>query len=277
MSEFIGSYGSLHLGLELGSAWPEYSLDVLTRAAPTGAALKEWLDWMLSPWIGLLEERIGTTFSLKSAKTIASLPADSIGFRVAWKERRGHVGVAGTALRRIAWNDFLTIEEPSKRLDWLATMTYVMAPAGVFSLRDIRSLAPGAMVRMAKLECVLHVGDLTQGTRIPMRRINGNKPMERTEQNDANDWQLALVDSEPGVKGAWEDMAVPVDVILDKKLLTLGEIQRLRQGSVYTLSHVASGKSVTLCCNGRIVARGELVEVDHYWAVLITECRGEQP
>jgi flagellar motor switch/type III secretory pathway protein FliN len=66
-----------------------------------------------------------------------------------------------------------------------------------------------------------------------------------------------------------------VEVVLDRRLISLAEIERLREGSVYTISSAIAGKAVALCCNGRVFARGELVSVEGHLGVLVNESVGD--
>src|SRR5579875_1256320 len=80
VGEWRGSHGSLRIGLELGALCHAYAPDVIARVAPDPSALRDWLDWMLSPWLGMLEEHLGSTFTLQSARTHAALPGDCLAF-----------------------------------------------------------------------------------------------------------------------------------------------------------------------------------------------------
>ncbi|HTV87277.1 MAG TPA: FliM/FliN family flagellar motor switch protein [Dyella sp.] len=274
--EYSASCGSLYIGLEVGAIDPAYAPDVVARVARTDAALHDWLDWMLSPWLDALEKHLGTTFSLQTARTGAALPEQSLAFRLACQTANGHIGFAGSALGHIDWRQLVRTERGAIGYSWLTTNAYTLVHAGTFPVRALRTLSPGAMLRLAGFACALHVGDLKKGLRMPLRRMNKEEKMEALDSQDMSTWDMAVMPPDAEATSvSLEDVTLPVDVVIDRRALTLGQVEQLRRGSVYVLAGVSPGKSVALCCNGHTFALGELVSVEDQWAVLITECRGE--
>ncbi len=101
--------------------------------------------------------------------------------------------------------------------------------------------------------------------------------MDAIESNEVNALELvALTDDAPAAPASLDELTLPVEVVLDRRLLSLAQVEQLHEGGVYRLSGVTPGRPVALCCNGTTFARGELVSVENQWAVLITERGGEQ-
>lgn len=274
--EYAGSFGSLYIGLEVGAIDYAYAPDIVTRVACTDGALRDWLDWMLSPWLHMLEQHLGATFSLQAARTRAALPEQNLAFRLTCETGIGHIGFAGTVLDRIDWRQLVRTERSAVRYEWLTAIVYVSVHAGSFSIDALRTLVPGAMLRLPGLACVLHVGDLSKGMRMPLRPVNKEGNMEALENQDMSTWEMTVMPSDAEAASvSLGEVPLPVDIVIDRRTLTLAEIEQLRRGSVYVLPGVSQGRSVALCCSGRTFALGELVSVDDQWGVLITECRGE--
>lgn len=278
VGEYQGSGGTLWLGLEMGAIDPAYAADVITGAARDAAALKSWIDWMLSPWIELLERHLGATFSLRWAKLGSALPEEGLAFQMDSRGNKGHIGVGGTALGRFRWHELLQIEQRVERRSWLKLPVHVLIEAGVFAIREFRVLAPGAVLRLPGLRCLLHVGDLAKGVRVPMSRIDEEEKMDVIEKSDPRPWKLVAMPPEPEAASTLlDDVALQVEVVLDRRLVTLAQVEALQQGAVYQLPSMGPGKSVALCCNGLAFARGELVSVENEWAVLVTDIAGSRP
>lgn len=70
------------------------------------------------------------------------------------------------------------------------------------------------------------------------------------------------------------DLEVPVHVELGRTRLTIEEILRLRPGAVVELDRAAD-RPVDLMVHGKRVARGEIVVVDDYYGIRITEVGGD--
>ena len=83
---------------------------------------------------------------------------------------------------------------------------------------------------------------------------------------------LARVESGP--LAALSRLSLPVEVRIGSASLRIGELLRLRAGSVVTLDQQLD-EPVELLVGERVVARAELVAIDHKMGVRITEIMGE--
>lgn len=70
------------------------------------------------------------------------------------------------------------------------------------------------------------------------------------------------------------DLPIDVEVEMDRKPMTLGEILELRQGSVVKLTRSA-GENLDLLIGGTLVGFGEIVIIEDIMGVRITDFWGE--
>jgi flagellar motor switch protein FliN/FliY len=70
------------------------------------------------------------------------------------------------------------------------------------------------------------------------------------------------------------DLPIDVEVEMDRKPMTLGEILELRQGSVVKLTRSA-GENLDLLIGGTLVGYGEIVIIEDIMGVRITDFWGE--
>lgn len=66
------------------------------------------------------------------------------------------------------------------------------------------------------------------------------------------------------------DVPVEISIELGRVKLTIGELMDLRRGAVVDLDRLA-GEPVDVLANGTVVARGEVVLVNDYYSVRITD------
>lgn len=266
-------YGDLYLGLEAGAIFPEYASETITRVARTDEALHAWLDWLVTPWVGKLEHYLGVTLSLRKANVNAAFLQDSVAFLLDLEGHRGHFAVAGSALGHMPWHRTLSVSTTTKRPMGLPFVeAHTLIEAGPFALQEIRRLIRGALLRFGEPNYALHVGDLAQGVRLNMSGEDGGMSVGSPMETASNRWRMMTMTQTDNEKQlALEDVAFGVDVLLDRRLVPLAEIERVAEGSIYPISPATPGRTVALCCNGRVFARGELVSVEGQLAVLISE------
>ncbi|PTL59150.1 flagellar motor switch protein FliN [Paraconexibacter algicola] len=72
------------------------------------------------------------------------------------------------------------------------------------------------------------------------------------------------------------DVKVELTVEVGRTRMSLGEALALGPGSVVTVDRLAD-KPVDLLCNGRPIARGEVVVIDEEFGLRITEVIGAEP
>lgn len=269
-------YGDLYVGLEAGAIFPEYAAEAITRVARTEEALRAWLDWLVTPWVEKIERYLGVTLSLREAGINTSLPQDCVAFLLDLEGRHGHLAVAGSALGRMPWHRMLS---PASKLDRRMGLplaeAYTLIETGPFALEEVRKLARGALLLLGKQHYALHVGDLAHGVRLQMSGEDGGMIADLPTQTVSDRWRMMTVtQTDNDERLALDDVTFGVDVLLDRRLVPLAEIERLAEGSIYPISPAVAGKAVALCCNGRVFARGELVSVEGQLAVLISEGTG---
>jgi flagellar motor switch/type III secretory pathway protein FliN len=270
------SYGDLVVGLDIGAMYPECAAETIARVAQSQAALREWLDWLMTPWMDSVERYLGVTLSVIHADLNAPSPQDSVGFALHIDEKQGHIALSGPALASIPWRRLLVGEALGRRRKWLPVEAYTLIDGGTFPLREIRKLLRGATLRLPALNYQLHLGALRKGVRLNMGRKDEGTDMDALVRAEAGRWKTVSLEREPddGLE-LLDELALTVEVVLDRRLISLAEIERLREGSVYTISSAIAGKAVALCCNGRVFARGELVSVEGHLGVLVNESVGD--
>lgn len=79
----------------------------------------------------------------------------------------------------------------------------------------------------------------------------------------------------PGDLERLTDVLVELTVEVGRTRMTLGEALSLGPGSVVTVDRLAD-KPVDLLCNGRPIARGEVVVIDEEFGLRITEVIGAE-
>ena len=266
-------YGDLHVGLEMGAIFPEYASETIARVARTDEALCAWLDWLVTPWVGKIERYLGVALSLREANINAPVPQDCVAFRLDLEGRHGHLAVAGSALGHMPWQRMLSVSSKLDRpMDIPLAEAYTLIETGPFALQEIRKLVRGALLLLGEQNYTLHVGDLAQGVRLQMSGKDGGMSVNLPTETVSERWRMMTVaQTDNDGQLALDDVAFGVDVLLDRRLVSLVEIERLAAGSIYPINPAAPGKAAALCCNGRVFARGELVSVDGQLAVLINE------
>ena len=70
------------------------------------------------------------------------------------------------------------------------------------------------------------------------------------------------------------DVPVPVEVELDRKIMTIGEILRLEKGGVIKLTRSA-GENIDIVVGGALIASGEIVVLEETMGVRITDFNEE--
>lgn len=95
-----------------------------------------------------------------------------------------------------------------------------------------------------------------------------NEPEYKTDYQDEPAWPETETDvsSEPA---GFEDLALDLTLRCGELRLTLGELRRLDAGTILEINGVAPGHA-TLCHGDRVVAEGELVDVDGRLGLQIT-------
>jgi hypothetical protein len=272
------SYGEWMIGLDIGAIYPEYTAETIAGVVYDEAALRNWLDWVMTPWLDPVERHLGVTLAVSHAGLNAAFPQDSVGFALYINEKCGHIAFSGPALASIPWRRLLAGEEPGPRRRWLPVEAYTLIDGGQFPLRDIRKLVRGALLRLPGLSYQLHLGALSRGVRLNMGGGNEGMTMDALVCTEAGRWNTVTLERGPddGLE-LLDDLSLTVEIVLDRRLMPLADIERLREGSVYAVPPAAPGKSVALCCNGRIFARGELVSVEGQLGVLVHESVGDAP
>lgn len=266
-------YGDLYVGLEAGAIFPEYASETITRVARTDEALHAWLDWLVTPWVGKIEHYLGVTLSLRNANVNTPFAQDSVAFLLDLEGRRGHIAVAGSALGQMPWHRTLLVSSTTERPTGLPFVeAHTLIEVGPFALHEIHKLVRGALLRLGEPSYALHVGDLAQGVRLNMSGEDGGMSVGSPIETVSNQWRMmTMTQTDNEERLTLDDVAFGVDVLLDRRLVPLAEIERVVEGSIYPINPATPGKTVALCCNGRVFARGELVSVDGQLAVLISE------
>jgi flagellar motor switch/type III secretory pathway protein FliN len=269
------SYGTCLVGLDVGAISPAYASDTVHQVARDPSAIREWLDWLITPWMGPIERYLGVTLSLVQGDLDAVFPWNSVAFCIDVDGKRGHVAIAGEGLERLPWQQLFEGERIASSPMHVWVEIHALMSAGTFPLREIRKLTQGGMLRFAELKYQLHVGALKSGIRLDMTCVKEGSKMNALTCEDADRWNVVTLERsrEHGAMGL-EDIGLTVEILLDQRLASLAEVERIRKGSVYTIPAAEAGRSVSLCCNGRVFARGELVSVDGQLGVLISESIG---
>lgn len=70
------------------------------------------------------------------------------------------------------------------------------------------------------------------------------------------------------------DVPVQVEVELDRKIMTIGEILRLEKGGVIKLTRSA-GENIDIVVGGSLIASGEIVVLEETMGVRITDFNEE--
>ncbi|WP_188793105.1 FliM/FliN family flagellar motor switch protein [Dyella nitratireducens] len=270
------SYGDLQVGLDMGAMFPEYSSDVVMRVAKSDKAIGSWIDWLISPWIERLEQHLGVNLSLQDGQLNAPFPRNALAFLVTREDgNSGHLAVTGTVLGHIRWNDIALLEPRQARYpDWLRVMVVALYESRALPLQELRKLGRGAVLHAPWSGARLHVGPLSKGFRYHIKWKNEEAFMEDSKPASDRSAFATVEHHHDGEPVPLDDVAFIVDVVLDRRMLTLAELQALHEGGVFAVERPISGKDVTLCCHGHMFARGEIVSVDGQLAILISECGG---
>lgn len=270
------SYGDLKVGFDMGALFPEYAPEVIVRVAKDERAIGSWIDWLISPWVERIERHLGVALSLQEGQLNAAFPQEALAFLLTHEDGgSGHIAIAGAVLGHIRWDDIVQVEPRRANLpDGLRVMLATLYQSQPLPIQELRKIGRGAVLRVPWSGARLHVGSLSKGFRYHIKWKNEEACME--DSKPASDQSaFATVehhhDEEPF---ALEEVPFIVDVVLDRRMVTLAELQGLHAGGVFAVERPISGKAVTLCCNGRMFARGEIVGVDGQLAVLINECGG---
>jgi len=271
------SYGDLKVGFDLGELFPEYSADVVLRVAKDKKKMAGWIDWLVSPWVERIEQHLGLTLSLQSGEVNAPFTQDAIAFLVVREEGgAGHLAIAGQALRHIRWDEIVLLEPKQRRApDWLSVAVRVLYESQQLALHDLRKIEIGAVIHVPWSGARLHVGPLAKGFRYHIKWKNEDVFMEDSQPAPDRPAFATVEHLHEGEPIPLENVAFNVDVVLDRRLMTLSELESLHAGGIFAVERPISGKAVTLCCNGRMFARGEIVGVDGQLAILINECSGQ--
>jgi len=270
------SYGECLIGLDVGAISHAYAGDTVSQVAQEPTAIREWLDWLVTPWMGPIERHLGVPFSLVKGELNAVFPWDSVAFCIDVNGKRGHVAIAGEGLDRLPWQALLVSEKTERPPMHLLVEVYALISAGSFPLRNVRKLARGGMLRLAEWNYQLHLGALKHGIRLGMSYKDEGMGMGALTCDNADQWNVISPERrQPDGSSALEDIGLTVEVVLDQRLISLAEVERLRKGSVYAIPSGQAGKAVAICCNGRIFARGELVSVEGQLGVLVSEGVGD--
>lgn len=75
-------------------------------------------------------------------------------------------------------------------------------------------------------------------------------------------------------RGKINDVMVPVEVVLGDTDLRLEDITNIGPGSIIELQSLA-GEPVDLKAAGKKIARGEVVVIDEYFGIRVTEVLGK--
>lgn len=271
------SYGELTIGLDLGDLFPEYSADVVSRVAKDKEGVAGWIDWLVSPWLERIERHLGLTMSLQSAEVNGPFSHDAIAFLVTREDGgTGHLAIAGSALGHVRWNEIALCEPRQKRMpDGLRVTVAVLYESRELPLADLRKISIGAVLHVPWSGARLHIGSLASGFRYHIRWKNEEVFMEDSKLASERS-AFATIDHDPdGEPVPLENVVFNIDVVLDRRLMTLSELEGLHAGGIFAVERPISGKAVSLCCNGRLIARGEIVGVDGQLAILINECNSQ--
>jgi len=74
---------------------------------------------------------------------------------------------------------------------------------------------------------------------------------------------------------ALADVPVAVEIELDRKTMTMGEMLRLEMGSIVPLGR-AAGDNIDVLVGGALVGFGEIVILEGHMGVRITDFNGDQ-
>ena len=104
------------------------------------------------------------------------------------------------------------------------------------------------------------------------------KSLPRISEEDAAIALSELVEPEGGLQIVSPENLleflgdVPLDITIElgRASLTIGELISLREGAVVELDKIA-GEPVDILANGRLIARGEVVVVNDYFSVRVTD------
>lgn len=92
---------------------------------------------------------------------------------------------------------------------------------------------------------------------------------EHDEEQDATDPESELPESDTPAPDPLEQLSLELTLRCGNLTLTLGELRRLASGTVLEVSGITPGHA-TLCHGERVVAEGELVDVDGRLGLQIT-------
>lgn len=143
-------------------------------------------------------------------------------------------------------------------------------------MRDLHKMGVGAVLRVPWSGARLHVGPLTKGVRYRIKWNQEDVCMEDSKSASDQSAFATIDHHHDGEPVSLENVVFTVDVVLERRLMTLSDLEGLYAGSVFPVERPISGKAVTLYCNGRLFARGEIVGIEGQLAILINEC-SDQP
>lgn len=109
----------------------------------------------------------------------------------------------------------------------------------------------------------------------PTPRAAAYEPAEAGLPSLAADEGGAVLVSPEGLLDFLGDVPLQISIELGRTNLTIGELVSLRRGAVVELDKLA-GELVDVLANGMLIARGEVVVVNDYFSVRVTEIVSEE-
>lgn len=100
---------------------------------------------------------------------------------------------------------------------------------------------------------------------VPMKQVHV-APVQLTEHAELPTEKHAAMPS----RALLDDIKVNVEVTLGRAELTVQQLMTLQKGSIVELEQPLQ-QDVDVLLNGKVVARGEIVAVDEYFGVRITQ------
>ncbi|MGK6354131.1 FliM/FliN family flagellar motor switch protein [Sphingomonas sp. DT-207] len=162
-----------------------------------------------------------------------------------------------------------------ERAAW-ETRAHALQPADARLPVVLRVLAAGPRLGVAEAGA-LAAGDLVLIGAQPTAVLEGSDGSALTGQLDLATGGFTLhpegdpMASEPAASAAQRDFAVPLTVRLPDRATSAASLATLRPGTALPLGPLTDGMPVELLVAGRLLARGELVQLGDRFAVLIEE------
>lgn len=269
--------GDLQIGLSVAAIFGEFSRDILENASTFDTGISHWVEWLLMPWLDFLEQRLGINLTYVSVQTDAIVSQDSVTLGIAnTGGAHGNLVLHGSLLEYFDFPEYPVGKTLPPLLKEVAISVALVCPVEKFYLTKIREIIPGAFLCAQLDQPEIHLRMRNGKFILKGRWVTDGVILMDAYEDDVEQENYFDGSEDKDTLVSLDQVTLHVDILLETLEMPVAGLAQLNKGGFLKLAQPQEARTVSIRCNGKTIAKGEIVAIDKELAVLVTEVIGRQ-